>query len=77
MQDAMSLDNELAADVSDELFWDPELDNSLIAVSASDRTITLRCTVGSLDHLIASWTLVDADQELLSGCTAGSGSASR
>jgi osmotically-inducible protein OsmY len=44
----MSLDNELAADVSDELLWDPKLDNSSIAVSASDGTITLRGTVGSL-----------------------------
>jgi osmotically-inducible protein OsmY len=44
----MSLDNELAANVSDELFWDPKLDNSSIAVSASDGTITLRGTVGSL-----------------------------
>jgi osmotically-inducible protein OsmY len=44
----MSMDNELAADVSDELFWDPKLDNSAIAVSASDGTITLRGTVGSL-----------------------------
>jgi osmotically-inducible protein OsmY len=44
----MSLDNKLAADVSDELFWDPKLDNSSIAVSASDGTITLRGTVGSL-----------------------------
>jgi osmotically-inducible protein OsmY len=44
----MSLDNELAADVSDELFWDPKLDNSSIAVSASDGTITLRGTVASL-----------------------------
>jgi osmotically-inducible protein OsmY len=44
----MSLDNELAADVSDELFWDPKLDNSSIAVSASDGTVTLRGTVGSL-----------------------------
>jgi osmotically-inducible protein OsmY len=44
----VSLDNELTADVSDELFWDPKLDNSAIAVSASDGTITLRGTVGSL-----------------------------
>ena len=44
----MSLDNDLAADVSDELFWDPKLDNSSIAVSASDGTIVLRGTVGSL-----------------------------
>jgi osmotically-inducible protein OsmY len=47
-EDAMSLDNDLAADVSDELFWDPKLDNSSIAVSASDGTIVLRGTVGSL-----------------------------
>jgi hypothetical protein len=44
----MSSDNKLAADVSDELLWDPKLDNSSIAVSASDGTITLRGTVGSL-----------------------------
>ena len=44
----MSLDNELTADVSDEFFWDPKLDNSAIAVSANDGTITLRGTVGSL-----------------------------
>jgi len=44
----MSLDNELTAAVSDELFWDPKLDNSAIAVSANDGTITLRGTVGSL-----------------------------
>jgi osmotically-inducible protein OsmY len=42
----MSLDNDLAADVSDELFWDPKLDNTAIAVSANDGTITLRGTVG-------------------------------
>ena len=35
-QDATSSDNE-PADVSDELFWDPKLDNSSIAVSGSDR----------------------------------------
>ena len=45
----MSLDNDvLTADVGDELFWDPKLDNSAIAVSADDGTITLRGTVGSL-----------------------------
>jgi osmotically-inducible protein OsmY len=44
----MSFDNELAADVSDELFWDPKVDNVAIAVSANDGTITLRGTVGSL-----------------------------
>jgi osmotically-inducible protein OsmY len=44
----MSLDNELAADVSDELFWDPKVDNAAIAVSANDGKITLRGSVGSL-----------------------------
>jgi hypothetical protein len=38
----MSLDNDLAADVSDELFWDPKVDNTAIAVSADDGKITLR-----------------------------------
>jgi osmotically-inducible protein OsmY len=44
----MSLDNDLSADVSDELFWDPKVDNTAIAVSADDGKITLRGTVGSL-----------------------------
>ncbi len=44
----MSLDNDLATNVSDELFWDPKLDNSAIAVSADGGSITLRGTVGSL-----------------------------
>jgi osmotically-inducible protein OsmY len=44
----MSYDTDLTANVSDELFWDPKIDNSSIAVSASDGTITLRGTVGSL-----------------------------
>jgi len=45
---AMSSDTDLVADVSDELFWDPKVDNTAIAVSADDGTITLRGTVGSL-----------------------------
>jgi len=48
----MSLDNELTADVSDELFWDPKVDNTAIAVSADDGKITLRGTVGSLREKI-------------------------
>ena len=44
----MSLDNDLTADVSDELFWDPKVDNTAIAVSADGGKITLRGTVGSL-----------------------------
>ena len=44
----MSFDTDLTADVSDELFWDPKVDSTAIAVSADDGTITLRGTVGSL-----------------------------
>jgi osmotically-inducible protein OsmY len=44
----MSFDTDLTADVSDELFWDPKLDSTAIAVSADDGRITLRGTVGSL-----------------------------
>src|ERR1700753_4150906 len=44
----MSIDTDLTADVSDELFWDPKVDNTAIAVSADNGTITLRGTVGSL-----------------------------
>jgi osmotically-inducible protein OsmY len=44
----MSRDNDLTADVSDELFWDPKVDSEAIAVSADDGKITLRGTVGSL-----------------------------
>jgi len=47
-EDAMFLDNALTADVSDELFWDPKIDNDAIAVSADEGKITLRGTVGSL-----------------------------
>src|SRR6478609_7991333 len=45
---AMSGDIDLVADVSDELFWDPKVDSAAIAVTASDGTVTLRGTVGSL-----------------------------
>src|SRR4051794_19139850 len=44
----MSLDTDLTADVNAELFWDPKVDNTAVAASASDGTITLRGTVGSL-----------------------------
>jgi osmotically-inducible protein OsmY len=39
--------DELVLAVSDELFWDPKVDNEAIAVSADDGKITLRGTVGS------------------------------
>lgn len=44
----MSFDTDLTADVTDELFWDPKVDNTAIAVTAADGTITLRGTVGGL-----------------------------
>jgi osmotically-inducible protein OsmY len=37
----------LTSDVTDELFWDPKVDNAAIAVSADGGVITLRGTVGS------------------------------
>jgi osmotically-inducible protein OsmY len=40
--------SELVNDVRDELYWDPKIDNSAIAVSADDGRVTLRGTVGSL-----------------------------
>jgi osmotically-inducible protein OsmY len=42
------IDTDLVADVNDELFWDPKIDNTAIAVSADDGKVTLRGTVGSL-----------------------------
>jgi osmotically-inducible protein OsmY len=44
----MSMDDDLAADAVAELFWDPKVDNTAVAVSADDGKITLRGTVGSL-----------------------------
>jgi osmotically-inducible protein OsmY len=39
--------DELAGSVTDELFWDPKVDNFAIAVSADDGVVKLRGTVGS------------------------------
>jgi len=39
--------SELERSVTDELFWDPKVDNAAIAVSAEDGVVTLRGTVGS------------------------------
>jgi osmotically-inducible protein OsmY len=47
-ENPMSFDTDLTADVSDELFWDPKVDSTAIAVSADDGKITMRGTVGSL-----------------------------
>jgi len=44
----MSWNDDLTQSVTDELFWDPKVDNLTIAVSADDGKITLRGTVGSL-----------------------------
>jgi osmotically-inducible protein OsmY len=44
----MSWDDDLTANVSDELFWDPKVDSTAIAVAAHDGKVTLRGTVGSL-----------------------------
>jgi osmotically-inducible protein OsmY len=38
---------ELGRFVSDELFWDPKVDNVAVAVTADDGVVTLRGTVGS------------------------------
>jgi osmotically-inducible protein OsmY len=40
-------DQELVANVIDELFWDPKIDSLSIAVSADGGVVTLRGTVGS------------------------------
>jgi osmotically-inducible protein OsmY len=40
-------DDKLVGYVSDELFWDPKVDNEAIAISADDGKVTLRGTVGS------------------------------
>ena len=39
--------DELERWVTDELFWDPKVDNEAIAVAADDGKVTLRGTVGS------------------------------
>ena len=41
-------DQDLINNVTEELFWDPKVDNAAIAVSADGGEITLRGTVGSL-----------------------------
>jgi osmotically-inducible protein OsmY len=40
-------DQELVANVSDELFWDPKIDTVSVAASADGGVVTLRGTVGS------------------------------
>jgi osmotically-inducible protein OsmY len=40
-------DQELVANVIDELFWDPKVDSEAIAVTAEDGVVTVRGTVGN------------------------------
>ena len=44
----MSFESDLTADVGDELYWDPKVDSTAVAVSADHGKVTLRGTVGSL-----------------------------
>jgi hypothetical protein len=44
----MSWNDDLVANLNDELFWGPKVDNEAIAVTADEGAITLRGTVGSL-----------------------------
>ena len=44
----MSRNDDLTIYVNDELFWDPKVDSTAIAVSADDGNVILRGTVGSL-----------------------------
>jgi osmotically-inducible protein OsmY len=44
----MSWNDDVVANVGDELFWDPKVDSAAIAVSADDGKVILRGTVGSL-----------------------------
>jgi osmotically-inducible protein OsmY len=50
----MRWDTDLADNVCNELFWDLEVDNDAIAVSAEARTVTLRGIVGSLREMRAA-----------------------
>jgi osmotically-inducible protein OsmY len=62
---------ELEISVGDELFWDPKVDNTAIAVSAADGVVTLRGTVGSLRQKREAkkaaervWGVVSVDNKL-------------
>jgi osmotically-inducible protein OsmY len=44
----VSANDDLATSVSEELFWNPIVDEAAVAVSADEGRITLRGTVGSL-----------------------------
>jgi osmotically-inducible protein OsmY len=65
-------DQELAANVIDELFWDPKITSTeAIAVSADDGAVTLRGTVGSFRQKREAkkaaervWGVLSVDNEL-------------
>jgi osmotically-inducible protein OsmY len=67
----MRPNDDLQSDVTDELLWDPKLDNARIAVSADDGRVTLRGTVGSFREKRAAkaaaervWGVVSVDNQL-------------
>jgi osmotically-inducible protein OsmY len=67
----MSYNDDLTADVNDELFWDPKIDNEEIAVSTKDGVVTLRGTVGSFRQRREAqkaaervWGVKEVDSEL-------------
>ncbi len=64
-------DQELVANVIDELFWDPKITTESIAVSANDGVVTLRGTVGSFRQKREAkkaaervWGVVSVDNEI-------------
>jgi osmotically-inducible protein OsmY len=64
-------DQVLVANVIDELFWDPKIDTTSVAVSATGGVVTLRGTVGSFRQKREAkkaaervWGVVSVDNEL-------------
>jgi osmotically-inducible protein OsmY len=64
-------EQELVANVIDELFWDPKIDTTSVAVSATDGVVTLRGTVGSFHQKREAkkaaervWGVVSVNNEL-------------
>jgi osmotically-inducible protein OsmY len=55
-------DAQLASDVTDEMVWDPAIDNSAITVSARDRAITLG---GATTSYNSTWEAEDAAYRVL------------
>jgi hypothetical protein len=64
-------DQELVANVIDELFWDPKIDTESVAVSENGGAVTLRGTVGSFRQKREAkkaaervWGVVSVDNEI-------------